>query len=105
VNAFNTVNLAAACVLTSVEQAEKLRIPREKWVYVLGGAGTEDRHNCESTPVRSIMDKWLRMVINYSQVWERPWYWTSPALEKSIDTAIKVSGLTLDELDVFDFYS
>lgn len=46
-NAFNTVNLAAACVLTSVEHAEKLGIPKEKWVYVLGGAGTEDDEHCE----------------------------------------------------------
>lgn len=46
-NAFNTVNLAAACILTSVEQAEKLGIPREKWTYVLGGAGTRESSNCE----------------------------------------------------------
>lgn len=46
-NAFNTVNLAAACILTSVEHATALGIPRSKWIYVLGGAGTEDKENCK----------------------------------------------------------
>jgi hypothetical protein len=45
-NAFNTVNLAAACILTSVEHAKTLGIPEEKWVYVLGGAGTSESSNC-----------------------------------------------------------
>lgn len=46
-NAFNTVNLAATCILTSVEYARKLGIPESKWSYVLGGAGTSDSGNCE----------------------------------------------------------
>jgi hypothetical protein len=46
-NAFNTVNLAAACLITSIEQAEKLGIPEEKWVYILGGAGTHEREHCK----------------------------------------------------------
>lgn len=46
-NAFNTVNLAAACILTSAEHAEALSIPKDKWVYILGGAGTNDEENCE----------------------------------------------------------
>jgi hypothetical protein len=46
-NAFNAVNLAAACLITSVEQAEKLGIPEEKWVYILGGAGTHEREHCK----------------------------------------------------------
>lgn len=46
-NAFNTVNLAAACILTSVDQAEKLGISRDKWVYPLGGAGFHEDDHCE----------------------------------------------------------
>lgn len=46
-NAFNTVNLAAACILTSVENAERVGIPQDKWIYVLGGAGTNEKENCE----------------------------------------------------------
>ncbi|PMB65420.1 hypothetical protein BM221_008777 [Beauveria bassiana] len=46
-NAFNGVNLSAACILTSTEHAEKLGIPKDKWVYILGGAGTHEKDNCE----------------------------------------------------------
>lgn len=48
-NAFNTVNLAAAAIVTTVEHAERLKIPREKWVYVLGGAGARETEDCETT--------------------------------------------------------
>ena len=46
-NAFNTVNLAAACILTSTEHARELGIPEDRWVYALGGAGTQDSSDCE----------------------------------------------------------
>lgn len=59
-NAFNTVNLAGACILTSTEHAQKLGIPKDKWVYVLGGAGTSDSSQCKyrqrSEPVGSTQD-------------------------------------------------
>lgn len=47
-NAFNTVNLAAACIVTSTEYARELGIPRSKWIYPLGGAGTQDSTDCKS---------------------------------------------------------
>jgi hypothetical protein len=46
-NAFNTVNLAAAVVLTSTAVAEELGIPESKWVYPLSGAGTQDSTECK----------------------------------------------------------
>lgn len=46
-NAFNGVNLSAACILTSTEHAQKLGIPKDKWVYVLGGAGTHEKDDCK----------------------------------------------------------
>lgn len=46
-NAFNGVNLAAACIITSTEYATKLGVPREKWVYVTGGAGSNDSSDCK----------------------------------------------------------
>lgn len=46
-NAFNNVNLAAAVILTSVEVAEGLGIPKNKWIYPLGGAGTSDSEHCQ----------------------------------------------------------
>ncbi|KAJ1544356.1 hypothetical protein HK405_008710 [Cladochytrium tenue] len=82
-NAFNTVNLAAACVLTSVEHARELGIPEDKWVYVLGGAGTSDG----------------------SEFWLRNNFYSSPAISQSVDAALRVSGLERNEIDCFDFYS
>lgn len=46
-NAFNSVNLAAACILTSVEYAQALGISKERWIYPLGGAGTQDADRCK----------------------------------------------------------
>jgi hypothetical protein len=47
-NAFNNVNLAGACLLTSTEYASELGIPENRWIYPLGGAGTSDQGNCMS---------------------------------------------------------
>jgi hypothetical protein len=46
-NAFNSVNLAAACIITSVAKAQALGIPKDKWAYVLGGAGADDSDYCK----------------------------------------------------------
>jgi hypothetical protein len=46
-NAFNTVNLAAAVILTSTSVAQELGIPESKWVYPLAGAGTQDSADCK----------------------------------------------------------
>jgi hypothetical protein len=45
-NAFNTINLAGACLLTSAEYAKELGIPESRWIYPLGGAGTRDSYEC-----------------------------------------------------------
>ena len=45
-NAFNNVNLAAACILTSVGFARELGVPEEKWIYPLGGACASDSDEC-----------------------------------------------------------
>lgn len=55
-NAFNTVNLAAACIVTSTEYARELGVPRSKWIYTLGGAGTQDSSDCEYCPLLSVME-------------------------------------------------
>ena len=46
-NAFNNVNLAGTCILTSTEYARELNIPEDRWIYPLGGAGTDDADHCE----------------------------------------------------------
>jgi hypothetical protein len=47
-NAFNTVNIAGACILTSIEHARQIGIPESKWIYPLGGAGIKDSDNCKA---------------------------------------------------------
>ncbi|KAF1812287.1 acetyl-CoA acetyltransferas-like protein [Eremomyces bilateralis CBS 781.70] len=82
-NAFNTVNLAAAALLTNTEVATRMGIPEERWIYPLGGAGTADA----------------------GEFWKRPDYHSSPCLTRSLDAALSVSGLRTDDVDLYDFYS
>ncbi|KAL2834495.1 hypothetical protein BDW59DRAFT_156425 [Aspergillus cavernicola] len=82
-NAFNTVNLAAACILTTTSFARELGIPESKWIYPLGGAGTSDS----------------------SRFWERPYFHRSRSLSESLDAALTVSNLRPEDIDLFDFYS
>ncbi|KAK0353603.1 hypothetical protein LTR33_005977 [Friedmanniomyces endolithicus] len=99
-NAFNTVNLAAACILTSVEHARELGIPEDRWIYALGGAGTRDSDDCMRV---SSLDE-CRLA-NRSAVWQRPNFWWSPAISRSLDAAMEASCLEKDDIDLFDFYS
>lgn len=46
-NAFNDVNIAGACLVTSTEYAERLGISRDKWIYTLGGGRAEDSSDCK----------------------------------------------------------
>ncbi|TGO31955.1 hypothetical protein BHYA_0375g00070 [Botrytis hyacinthi] len=82
-NAFNNVNMAASCIVTSVSFATELGIPEDKWIYPLGGAGMREKDN----------------------FWERPNFHSSEALETSLDSALNVSGLEAKDIDIFDFYS
>jgi hypothetical protein len=47
-NAFNNINLAGACILTSVGFARELGVVEEKWIYPVGGAGARDSDECKS---------------------------------------------------------
>jgi hypothetical protein len=82
-NAFNTVNLASAVILTSTKTATSLGIPPSKWIYPLGGAGTQDS----------------------AEFWLRPNYHTSPSISRSIDAALSLSNTSKSELDILDIYS
>ncbi|KAF7895832.1 uncharacterized protein EAF01_009794 [Botrytis porri] len=82
-NAFNNVNMAASCIITSVSFATELGITEDKWIYPLGGAGMREKDN----------------------FWERPNFHSSEALETSLDSALDVSGLETKDIDIFDFYS
>lgn len=55
-NAFNDVNLAAACIVTSTECAQRMGIKPEKWIYPLGGGRGKDSEDCTSSPKQSSLD-------------------------------------------------
>jgi hypothetical protein len=48
-NAFNTINLAGAVILTSTDVAKELGVPESKWIYPLGGAGSSDADQCKNS--------------------------------------------------------
>jgi acetyl-CoA C-acetyltransferase len=77
------VNQAAALIMTNSRIAEKLSIPREKWIYLHGGAEAEE-------------------------VWHlsgRMNYYSSPAMEAAVDTSLKMAGCRISDVDFFDLYS
>ncbi|KAI7359743.1 hypothetical protein KC336_g22019, partial [Hortaea werneckii] len=82
-NAFNNVNLAAACIVTSAGFARDLGVAEAKWVFPLGGAGTRDSYD----------------------FWHRPTFWWSPAISRSLDAGLQVSGLKKEDVDLYDLYS
>lgn len=82
-NAFNTVNLAAAIIVTSTSHATRLGVPPSKWIYPLGGAGTRDA----------------------DEFWQRPNFYSSPSISRSIDASLRVSGTAKEDIDLFDIYS
>jgi hypothetical protein len=38
-------------------------------------------------------------------VWERPSFYSSPSISRSLDAGLEMAGLTKDDIDTFDFYS
>lgn len=42
---------------------------------------------------------------NEPAVWERPNFYSSPSISRSLDACLEVSGLEKDDIDTFDFYS
>ena len=101
-NAFNNINLAASCIITSTKYAKELGIPESKWIYPLGGAGTQDSDKCRySNDTRGQNNANARRL----SVWERPNYHSSPSISRSLDACLDVCGLHKDQIDLFDFYS
>lgn len=102
-NAFNTINLAGACVLTTTEYATELGIPESKWIYALGGAGTADDKDCElSLSQAKFMSS---SSLTRPKVWKRQNFHSSPAITNSLDAALASSGLAKEQIDLYDFYS
>ncbi len=82
-NPMLSVNQAAALIVTGTRLAARLSIPKEKWVYLRGGADA--------------VDKWY--------VSERASFTHSPAIRSVSDAAMAMAGVSLDEISFFDLYS
>jgi len=77
------VDQSSALIMTSEENAEKLKIDPKLWIYPMGGAD-------------------LKNIFNITQ---RPKLYNSPATKEGAHLALGQAGLKLDDIDLFDIYS
>ncbi|OBF53026.1 acetyl-CoA acetyltransferase [Mycobacterium sp. 852002-53434_SCH5985345] len=82
-NSNNMVDQGAALVLTSVEEASRLQIPADRWIYPHAGT---DAHDTSATAERDELHR-------------------SPAIRIAGGRALELAGLGIDEVDYVDLYS
>jgi acetyl-CoA C-acetyltransferase len=82
-NSNNMVDQGAALILTSVEQAQRLRIPADRWVYPHAGTDAHD------TPAIAERDELHR----------------STAIRIAGARVLELAGLGINEVDYVDLYS
>jgi acetyl-CoA C-acetyltransferase len=82
-NAIMEVDLAAAVILTSADEARRLGIAADKLVYIHGAADATDRW-------------WIS---------ERESLARAPMLDRCVNAAIDGAGISADNIAHFDFYS
>jgi len=82
-NSNNAVEQSAAVLVCSVEVAERLGVPRDRWVFPLAGS---DAHE-------------------HPYVSHRDTLHTAPAIGVAGRAALDAAGLTIDEVDHVDLYS
>ncbi|MGD1171588.1 acetyl-CoA acetyltransferase [Mycobacterium seoulense] len=82
-NSNNMVDQGAALVLTSVEQARRLQVPADRWIYPHAGTDAHDT----------------------SAVAERDELHRSPAIRIAGGRALELAGVGIDEVDYVDLYS
>jgi len=80
-NAF--IDQAASIILTNVEHAKKIGIPREKWVYLHGCADAYDHWHLS----------------------DRINYYSSPAMNISCKEALEMANCNIEDINFFDIYS
>ncbi len=83
-NSLVTVDMGAAVLLMSEDQARRMRPKAKRPVFFRGGAYTEDRQ---------------RFLIQKSS------FVSSPPLREAVSRALQRANLTLDEVECFDLYS
>ena len=82
-NSNNMVDQGAALILTSVEKAEYLQIPRDRWIFPYAGTDAHDTY----------------------LIGERASFDGSPAIRIGGRRALELAGRTVDEIDLVDIYS
>ncbi|TSA55254.1 MAG: hypothetical protein D4R44_00030 [Actinobacteria bacterium] len=82
-NSNNDVDMAAALVMCSVERAESLGVPRDKWIFIHAGTDCHE-HNFVSH--------------RYS-------FTDTPAIRIGAQRALQLANTSIDEIDVLDLYS
>ncbi|AMO61204.1 acetyl-CoA acetyltransferase [Mycolicibacterium phlei] len=82
-NSNNMVDQAAALVLTSVEKAEYLQIPKDRWVFPYAGTDAHDTY----------------------AIAERDEFHTSPAIRIAGRRVLELAGLGIDDVELVDLYS
>jgi acetyl-CoA C-acetyltransferase len=82
-NSNNMVDQGAALVLTSVEQARRLQIPADRWIYPHAGTDAHDT----------------------SAIAERDELHRSPAIRIGGGRALELAGVGIDDVDYVDLYS
>jgi acetyl-CoA C-acetyltransferase len=82
-NSNNMVNQAAALVLCSLEKAEYLQIPRDRWVFPHAGTDSHDTYNFA----------------------DRDELHRSPAIRIGGARVLELAGIGLDDVDHVDLYS
>jgi acetyl-CoA C-acetyltransferase len=78
----DTVNQGAAVVVMSVDAARKLGVPEEKWVYLHGHADQREQDLLDREDVS-----------------------VSVSEKQAVAEALRVAGITIDEVSTFDLYS
>ena len=82
-NSNNMVDQGAALILTSVEKAEYLQIPRDHWIFPYAGTDAHDTY----------------------LIGERASFDGSPAIRIGGRRALELAGRAIDEIDLVDIYS
>lgn len=82
-NSNNMVDQGAALVLTSVEEARRLQVPADRWIYPQAGTDAHDT----------------------SAIAERDELHRSPAIRIAGGRVLELAGVGIDEVDYVDLYS
>ncbi len=82
-NSNNDVDMAAAVVMCSVERAEALGVPRDRWVFIHAGTDCHEH--------TYVSNRWS--------------FASTPAIELGGRRALELAGMTIADIDIVDLYS